>query len=112
MTVHEMRLHPTPFEMIKDGSKTVEIRLNDEKRRSIKVGDVIEFSSRENPEDRFKTEVIGLVVFPSFQDSYAAYPPKTYGAEDASEYEFMYKYYSKEDEAMYGVLGISLKRLV
>ena len=35
---HEMRLLPKPFESILSGTKTVEIRLNDEKRRRSKSG--------------------------------------------------------------------------
>jgi ASC-1-like (ASCH) protein len=43
---HEMRLHDGPFKLIKAGSKTIELRLYDEKRQEIKVGDEIEFTSR------------------------------------------------------------------
>ncbi len=30
--LHRMKLHPIPFEKIKNGSKTIELRLSDEKR--------------------------------------------------------------------------------
>lgn len=33
MTVYEMKLNSEPFDMIKQGQKTTELRLNDEKRR-------------------------------------------------------------------------------
>lgn len=46
-TVHEMRLADAPFDMIKSGKKTVEVRLNDEKRRQICVGDIIIFRRKE-----------------------------------------------------------------
>lgn len=36
--MHEMRLHNEPFELIRNGSKTIEMRLYDEKRQLIKVG--------------------------------------------------------------------------
>ena len=39
--VHHMKLHASPFEKIKSGEKTIELRLFDEKRRQIKVGDTI-----------------------------------------------------------------------
>lgn len=109
MEIHAMRLHPRPFEMIKNGAKTVEVRLSDEKRKLMKVGDLITFTSRENSEDSFQAKIVGLDKFTSFKDSYAAYPPQAYGAESADEYEYMYKYYSKEDEAKFGVLGIRLE---
>ena len=41
---HNMQLKPEPFAMIKDGTKTIELRLYDEKRRNIKVGDRIVFT--------------------------------------------------------------------
>ena len=44
MSVFEMRLCPEPFEMIKSGKKTIELRLNDEKRRPIRNGDRISVS--------------------------------------------------------------------
>lgn len=41
--IHEMKLLEDPFEQIKSGAKTVEIRLFDEKRKVLRVGDIIEF---------------------------------------------------------------------
>ena len=41
--IHRMNLDSNPFEMIKNGTKTIELRLNDDKRRKIKVGDYIIF---------------------------------------------------------------------
>lgn len=40
---HTMKLKEDPFERMKNGTKTIEFRLYDEKRRKIKVGDEIEF---------------------------------------------------------------------
>ena len=36
-----MKLNSTPFEMIKSGEKSIELRLYDEKRQRIKEGDVM-----------------------------------------------------------------------
>lgn len=38
---HIMNLTPSPFQMIREGKKTIELRLYDEKRKSISVGEVI-----------------------------------------------------------------------
>ena len=43
-TVHRMNLQSGPYEMIKSGRKTIELRLWDEKRRKIKAGDEIVFT--------------------------------------------------------------------
>ena len=45
---HEMHLDKVYFNMIKDGIKHIEYRLNDEKRRKINIGDVIVFENRSN----------------------------------------------------------------
>ena len=39
--IHEMRLNNEPFNKIKEGTKTVELRLLDEKRKTLRVGDKI-----------------------------------------------------------------------
>lgn len=41
---HKMGLYEGPFNSIKLGKKTVEVRLNDQKRRNLRKGDNIEFS--------------------------------------------------------------------
>ena len=41
--IHEMKLKPQYFDMVISGTKIYEIRLNDEKRRLIEVGDKINF---------------------------------------------------------------------
>ncbi len=41
---HSMKLLPAPFEKIESGQKTIEIRLFDEKRQELQIGDTIEFS--------------------------------------------------------------------
>ena len=40
---HEMKLQPKYFDYILNGTKRIEIRLNDEKRKKIKLGDKIKF---------------------------------------------------------------------
>ena len=44
--MHELHLHPEVFDLIKNGSKNIEMRLNDEKRRNMKIGDIIRFTKR------------------------------------------------------------------
>ena len=39
--LHKMKLNESPFERIKNGTKTIEFRLYDEKRQQVKVGDKI-----------------------------------------------------------------------
>ena len=41
---YEMKLNDEPFQKIRDGKKTIELRLFDEKRRKLELGDHIIFS--------------------------------------------------------------------
>ena len=66
MKTHEMNLQSKYFDFIKEGTKRIELRLYDEKRSQIQLGDVIEFSNSEG--DKLKTEVVGLLRYNSFQD--------------------------------------------
>ena len=45
--IHQMKLLEDPFDRIKNGIKTIEFRLFDEKRRLIKIGDKIEFERKD-----------------------------------------------------------------
>ena len=64
-----MRLHKGPFELIKNGSKTIELRLYDEKRQMINVGDTITFENRSDG-DKIKVKVIALHKYPNFEELY------------------------------------------
>ena len=68
-----MNLAPSPFEMIKSGEKTIELRLYDEKRRVVKVGDTIEFTNTESGE-KLSARVRQISVFDSFAELYSHLP--------------------------------------
>ena len=70
---HCMNLELSAFLKIANGSKTIELRLNDEKRQKIKIGDTIEFHCGEINSIIFAT-VIKLHKFPNFEQLYKALP--------------------------------------
>lgn len=109
---HHMRLFKEPFEQIKSGTKTIELRLNDEKRRQVKPGDFIEFTETKNPDSKIMTKVIALHSFGSFQELYENLPLLQCGYTEAdiadANPEDMNDYYSRELQEQYGVLGIEL----
>lgn len=106
MMTHSMRLHPRPFALVKQGKKTIETRLNDEKRQEISVGDTIEFISRENPEEKVFVRVVSLEKYGTFSELFDSFPPEDFGGVDKENLMSIYQYYSKEDEQKYGVVGI------
>ena len=58
--LHKMKLNESPFERIKNGTKTIEFRLYDEKRQKIKIGDKIEFSKVPDMQEKLVVDVIDL----------------------------------------------------
>ena len=70
---HTMQLQPSPFEMIRNGTKTIELRLFDEKRKKIRVGDTILFTNTTSRET-LSVRVLELLVFDSFETLYSRLP--------------------------------------
>ena len=66
--LHKMKLKESPFERMKNGTKTIEFRLYDEKRREIKIGDKIEFSKLPDLEEKLTVEVLDLYKEDTFED--------------------------------------------
>ena len=66
--IHEMKLQPKYYDYILKGTKRIEIRLNDEKRQAIKLGDKIRFLKEPNLNESFEAKVIGLLKYSSFED--------------------------------------------
>lgn len=110
-TIHQMKLHAAPFEKIKSGEKTIELRLYDEKRQKIKAGDKITFTNNATGETLTKT-VAKLHRFESFEALYKSLPLLQcgYTLEDieSAHPSDMEQYYSLEEQQKYGVVGIEL----
>lgn len=113
--LHEMTLFPKPYASIASGQKTIELRLYDEKRQSIQIGDQIRFTNTEDASQKILCEVIQLYVFKDFIELYENLPLVKcgYTADDVDNAhpDDMLTYYSKEKQAQYGVVGIELKRI-
>lgn len=109
---HEMKLNNGPFKNIKDGTKTIELRLNDEKRQLLKIKDLIEFTNRETLEQML-VEIINLYHYPSFEELYKHFDKVAMGYKEDEEAnpKDMEEYYSKEEQEKYGVIGIEIKKL-
>lgn len=109
-----MKLQEIPFQKIKDGTKTIELRLYDEKRQQITVGDVIEFTKSDDTDEKIRCEVLELFVFDNFEQLYEQLPLTEcgYTKEELSSasHTDMEKYYSREEQQKYGVVGIKIKK--
>ena len=110
---HHMKLHERPFAMIAEGRKTIELRLNDQKRQLIRVGDTIVFSNSGDPERQIRAKVVKLHRFASFDELYRELPLEQCGylSEElaTASPKDMEAYYTPEEQALHGVVGIELE---
>ena len=107
-----MKFNNGPFKNIKNGTKTIELRLNDEKRQLLKIKDLIEFTNRETLE-QLLVEIENLYHYPSFEELYKHFDKVAMGYKEDEEADpkDMEEYYSKEEQEKYGVLGIEIKKV-
>ncbi len=64
--LHKLNLQPKYFDFIKNGTKRIELRLYDEKRAKIALGDEIEFAKDDI--ENFTAKVVGLLRYDNFTD--------------------------------------------
>ena len=105
-----MHLDDKYFKKIKNGTKTIEIRLYDEKRRELKVGDIITFDNRSNDE-KLEVKVTNLYVYKNFEELYKHHDKITlgYNEDEIVSPSDMRMYYSFEDTIKYGVVAIEIE---
>jgi ASC-1-like (ASCH) protein len=109
-----MGLYGEYFEPIKKGKKKVEVRLNDDKRRKIKVGDTIEFIKVSKQDETLKVQVTELRKYETFQAMYEDIPFQDFDCDGWTMNEMIkgtYEIYTPEQEKEWGTLAISIKFL-
>ena len=97
---------------MKNGTKRIEIRLNDEKRKDLKIGDVIVFQKESELKEELYTQIVNLRVKRNFKELIENLEISEYSDKSESEENFLhdlYKFYTKEQEEKYGVVGIQIK---
>ena len=113
---HTMHLQPQPFSMIRSGEKTIELRLYDEKRQQIAVNDEIEFCCPECGQTPYTVRVKAMHRFRNFAELYAALPLLRCGYTGetlaSASPDDMNAYYSPQEQAKYGVVGIEVKPIL
>ena len=109
---YEMKLNESPFNKIKNGTKTIELRLFDEKRRLLKINDYIEFTNISNGE-KLIVQIENLYIFENFKDLYNYFDKCMlgYSKNSVADFKDMEKYYSKDEQEKYGVLAIKIRNV-
>ena len=109
---HEMKLQPEYYNFILNGTKRIEIRLYDEKRQSIKLGDTIKFLKEPELSESFNAKVIGLLRYNSFKDMFKDFDISILSDKSMTKEELikvLEQFYTKEKQEQYGVLGIRIE---
>ena len=109
---HEMKLKDIYFDKIKNEEKVYEIRLNDDKRKLIRVGDIIVFKREQELIECITTKVTDLIHFVSFEEMAKSLPLEKVGFENKGikeVVEIYHQFYNEEDEKNNGVLAIKVQ---
>lgn len=109
-----MKLKDKAFELVKSGIKHYEYRVNDEKRRLIKVGDIITFVKLPDEIETIKAIVLELLYYKNllemYTDTFNDYLFKYYdNPEDAVAAT---TYYSEDEINQYGCVAMKIKLVV
>jgi ASC-1-like (ASCH) protein len=106
-----MGLAEHDFQKVEAGTKTLELRLFNKKRATIKIGDFIRFESRGNVPRKVTCEVRSIHLGKTFDDLFRTQlDPKHAGFESAARtIEAVRRFYTEEDEKTAGVICFGIK---
>ena len=110
MIVH---LRPDIFELVKNGTKTVEVRVNDEKRRKLKVGDIISFLKLPDNDEKIDAIVEELAYYKDFVSLVNHYSMEELYSSLYSKEDFinlLMSFYKEEEIQEYGTVAIKFKK--
>lgn len=106
-----MNLRTAPFDKIKSGSKKIELRLYDKKRKKISAGDTVCFINPKN--EQISVTVKAIYVFKDFEELYRCLPLEKCGYSKqelpTASADDMLEYYSERQIKQYGVIGIEIE---
>lgn len=106
----EMNLSEKYFESLNSGIKDIEVRLLDEKRSKLKIGDIIIFTNSNNI---IYTQVLNLAIFNSFEELLNNIPTKRIGlsAFKNEALKELYSIYSKDKLKKHKIIAIQIKKI-
>ena len=113
--LHKMKLNEKPFNAMKVGYKSIEFRLFDEKRQRLNIGDSIEFSLIGDESKTIVKKISDIHHFKNFEELFSTLPllkcgetPFTFREARAEDME---KFYSKQQQEKYSVIGIEFEEI-
>ncbi len=111
---HILKLQPKYFDYINDGTKRIELRLYDEKRQKINIGDTIIFQKEPELEITMKVKVIGILRCNTFEDLFKDFDIEMLADRSMSKQELLNvleEFYTPEKQEQYGVVGIRIEKI-
>lgn len=111
---HILKLQPRYFDYINNGTKRIELRLYDEKRQQINIGDTIIFQKEPELEETMRVKVIGLLRYTSFEELFNDFDIEIMADKAMSKQELLNvleQFYTPEKQKQYGVLGIRIEKI-
>lgn len=105
-----MNLQPRYFDYIKNGTKRIELRLNDEKRRQLQLGDTLVFTDSEG--ESLSSKITGLLHYRDFASLFQDFSIELLSDATMSKNELLNvlnEFYPAEKQCHYGVLGIRIE---
>ena len=100
--IHIMKINDNAFERMKKGIKKREYRVNDEKRKLVRVGDIIEFQKISNQEEKIQMDVKDINYFYSLNDAISLHFDEDFSDRhsdiESTVHSFYQKGYCTEEE--------------
>lgn len=109
---YKMGLQEKYFNALKYGSKKIEMRLNDEKRKELNIGDTIYFLLEPDRKEKIKTKIVNLIKYKDFNEAVNNIEIEFLASTNDTKEEYLNdlnKYYSKEEQEKNGVLAIEVE---
>ena len=109
----KIHLHSDVFDIVKNGAKDVEVRLYDDKRKLLNMGDELLFLKRPNDDESISVKITGLKRFDSFEELVNFYDMERLYLPEYTKEMFLnelLRFYSIEDQKKDGVLAIEFRK--
>ena len=100
------------FEIVKRGTKNIEARVNDEKRKRLKIGDQITILKRPEDIEQIIAIVEDLIYYDNFVDLVADYTIEELYLNKYTKEEYLdllKSFYSDEEVKRYGTVAIKFR---
>lgn len=112
---HIMKLYEFSFNDLKTGKKKREYRLNDNKRKLVRIGDTIKFLKLPNLDEEFVVDVENIETFDNWFDCYSKYYEEDFkdrydNIDAVVQDTYDGGYYSKEESEAKGCVIFTIKK--